>query len=226
MNPLNEIQKSQTKNLLIIALALIILLMTCNNKRNGHVILPQNTNTFTERKNQDGSVTTSQRQLIMSMSDAIRNNALQLEELKKIASQVHVRTETEIKEVEVPSPYPVEVLKIDTLNYLRMPAKFSTNKNGWFSLNTTLHKVGEDSAALTIDSLKVWNEYYVTVGYKTHFFKKDEPLVEVKNLNPYTSVTDMNNIVIKEKKGVFQKRGFWMALGSAITIGAISLGRK
>ena len=64
-------------------------------------------------------------------------------------------------------------------------------------------------------SLKILNESSVTIGYRKHGFLnlKSEPLVEIKNTNPYLKVSKISNVVIKNNKSIFSKKGFWFAIG-------------
>ena len=66
-----------------------------------------------------------------------------------------------------------------------------------------------------MDSIKIQNESSVTIGWRNAGFLglKKEPVVEIKNTNPYLSVSKMNNVIVKNKKGIFQSPYFWIGVG-------------
>jgi hypothetical protein len=66
-----------------------------------------------------------------------------------------------------------------------------------------------------MDSIRISNESSVTIGWKKCGFLnlKREPIVEIKNTNPYLDVTKMDNVVIKPKSGLFTKKSFWIGVG-------------
>jgi len=66
-----------------------------------------------------------------------------------------------------------------------------------------------------MDSIKIENESSVTIGWKRSGFLwlKKEPIVEVKNTNPYLQVTKMSNIVVKKSKSLFDSPIFWIGVG-------------
>jgi N-acetylmuramoyl-L-alanine amidase CwlA len=94
-------------------------------------------------------------------------------------------------------------------NSIIVPKGYSL-KNKWYTLDGKVRKEG-----LLIDSLSIKNESSVTVGWKNAGFLglRKEPMVEIKNTNPYLSVEKMSNVVVKKKKGLFQNPIFWIGVG-------------
>ncbi len=84
-------------------------------------------------------------------------------------------------------------------NFLRIPSSFS-KKNEWMSIYGTVNKKNT-----TIDSLLVFNKFDAIIGYrksgkKFSFLRKNEPIVELKSYNPYTSINYVNNVVVSSNK--------------------------
>lgn len=47
---------------------------------------------------------------------------------------------------------------------------------------------------------EVYNEYSATLGYKRKWFRKDEPVLSVVNLNPYTKNTQQIGLITNDKR--------------------------
>jgi hypothetical protein len=186
----------------------------------------------------DSSTLAQQTQTILTQDEAIRTGILKLEgDIKKVQSQVRQKQEISIEDIAVPfvpngyadtTGWAKRIKEgdrsdstIDSLlaNSVIVPSKFS-KEDKWFSIDGEVQKDG-----IKVDSLKIQNESSVTIGYKKSGFLglKSEPLVEIKNTNPYLSVTKMNNVVIKPNKNIFKSKLFWTGIG---VVGGIFLNSK
>lgn len=187
---------------------------------------------------QDSSTLAQQTQTILTQEEAIRTGILKLEgDIKKVQSQVRQKQEISIEDIAVPfvpngyadtTGWAKRIKEgdrsdstIDSLlaNSVIVPSKFQKDDK-WFSIGGEVQKDG-----IKVDSLKIQNESSVTIGYKKSGFLglKSEPLVEIKNTNPYLSVTKMNNVVIKPNKNIFKSKLFWTGIG---VVGGIFLNSK
>jgi hypothetical protein len=176
----------------------------------------------------DSSTMATQTQTILTQDEAIRTGILKLEgDIKKVQSQVRQSQEISIEDIAVPfvpngyadtTGWAIRIKEgdrsdstIDSLlaHSVIVPSKFK-KEDKWFSIDGEVQKEG-----IKVDSLKIQNESSVTIGYKKSGFLglKSTPLVEIKNTNPYLSVTKMNNVVIKPNKNIFKSKLFWGGVG-------------
>jgi hypothetical protein len=176
----------------------------------------------------DSSTLAQQTQTILTQEEAIRTGILKLEgDIKKVQSQVRQSQEISIEDIAVPfvpngyadtTGWAIRIKEgdrsdstIDSLlaHSVIVPSKFK-KEDKWFSIDGEVQKEG-----IKVDSLKIENESSVTIGYKKSGFLglKSTPLVEIKNTNPYLSVTKMNNVVIKPNKNIFKSKLFWGGIG-------------
>jgi hypothetical protein len=175
----------------------------------------------------DSSSMASQTQTILSQDEAIRLGLLKLEgDIKNVKSQVRTTQTINIDSVFIPYNSGIDtavwvkrikegqVTKelIDSLmnNSVVVPKEFK-KENKWYGIYGKVQKDG-----IMVDSLDITNESSVTVGWKNTGFLnlKKEPSVEVKNTNPYLQVTKMKNVVVKDKKGIFESKYFWIGIGA------------
>jgi hypothetical protein len=98
-------------------------------------------------------------------------------------------------------------------NSVLLPKSFRMD-NKWYGVHGQVKKFG-----VVFDSIKIVNESTVTVGWKRGGFLglKKIPVVEIKNTNPYLSVSKMDNVIIKPNKNIFDKKGFWVGVGILIS---------
>tara|TARA_B100000497_G_C7683105_1_gene413493 strand:- start:1687 stop:2364 length:678 start_codon:yes stop_codon:yes gene_type:complete len=165
---------------------------------------------FVEKLNENGEKIAEQEQVILSQRDAIALNLLVIEDLKKVKSQVTVRTITKIDSIYVPIIDTIERVSFDAtgLPFLKLPTKFGV-EDEWYSIYSTINTKG-----MWIDSLSLYNRQTITLGMKSNgFFKAPTPSVLVKNENPYVNVSSLKNIVIKNDTRFYDKKGFWYGLG-------------
>jgi hypothetical protein len=234
-------------NIIQIALCICIILLVfkaCQMNQEHERLLTQITayqvgeKAFKTKLLDDSSTLAQQTQTILTQEEAIRTGILKLEgDIKKVQSQVRQKQEISIEDIAVPfvpngyadtTGWAIRIKEgdrsdstIDSLlaNSVIVPSKFK-KEDKWFSIDGEVQKEG-----IKVDSLKIQNESSVTIGYKKSGFLglKSEPLVEIKNTNPYLSVTKMNNVVIKPNKNIFKSKLFWTGIG---VVGGIFLKSK
>lgn len=187
---------------------------------------------FETKRLKDSSTIASQSQTILTQREAFKLGLIELNgQIKKLQSQVKQVQEWAAQGIDVPyvpkgyadttgwmaklNAGDTSKAVIDSLraNSIIVPKDFEY-KSKWFNVKGTVKK-----NSVFIDSLSMSNESSVTIGYKKSGFLnlKKEPIVEIQNTNPYIQVKAMNNVVIKDKKGLFERKGFWFSLGAALT---------
>jgi len=165
---------------------------------------------FIERLNKKGEKIAEQDQVILSQKDAIAYNLLEIDNLKKIKSQVKITTITKIDSVYIPILDTLDRIVYDTVGIalLKLPTKFGLESE-WYSIFSTINKNG-----MLLDSLSLYNRQIITIGMKSNgFLKSPTPSVVVKNENPYVSVNSLNNIIIKNDTRFYDKKVFWLGVG-------------
>jgi hypothetical protein len=165
---------------------------------------------FIQKLNDNGERIAEQDQIILSQKDAIANNLLVIEDLKKVKSQVTIKTITKIDSIFVPIIDTVDRIVFDSqgLAFLKLPTKFGIEEE-WYSLYSTINNKG-----MWIDSLSLYNRQTITLGLKSNgIFKSPTPTVTVKNENPFVDVNSLKNVVIKNDTRFYDKKGFWYGLG-------------
>ena len=165
---------------------------------------------FIEKLNDKGEKIAQQDQVILSQKDAIAYNLLEIDNLKKIKSQVKITTITKIDSIYIPVLDTIERIVYDTtgLALLKLPTKFGLESE-WYSIFSTINKNG-----MLLDSLSLYNRQIITLGMKSNgFLKAPTPSVVVKNENPYVSINSLNNVVIKNDTRFYDKKGFWFGFG-------------
>ena len=167
--------------------------------------------------NDKGEKINEQEQLILSQKDAIAHKVLEIENLKKVKSQVIVRTNTIIDSVFIPfedswqneNQFDSLIGNIDTIkDYIYIPKSFSL-VDEHYSLFGNVIKSG-----VLIDSLRLDNALTLTIGMKSQgFLKKPKPIVLAKNSNPYFQTYSMQNVVIKNDLKWYDKKSTWFGIG-------------
>jgi hypothetical protein len=173
---------------------------------------------FIERENKKGEKIIEQEQIILSQKDAIAHNLLQIEELKKVQSQVIIETVTKIDSVFIPFDNAWQdenqfdtIIITDTIfeeNIIYVPKSFSLVEE-YYSISGNILKSG-----VLVDSLRFNNELSLAIGMKSQgFLKKPLPVVIAKNSNPFVETSSMQNIVIKNSLKWYDKKATWFGFG-------------
>ena len=207
-----------TNKILLVCLTLVFILvsqlLSTNAKLNDfkkHVIkFKDGEQYFIQKLNNNGERIAEQDQIILSQKDAIANNLLVIEDLKKVKSQVTIKTITKIDSIFVPIIDTVDRIVFDGqgLAFLKLPTKFGIEEE-WYSLYSTINNKG-----MWIDSLSLYNRQTITLGLKSNgIFKSPTPTVTVKNENPFVDVNSLKNVVIKNDTRFYDKKGFWYGIG-------------
>jgi len=224
----------QVVNIVLAIIIIILLLKGCEMSKEKNNLLTQMSayqlqeKAFKVKIQKDSSTIATQTETILTQDEATRLGLLKLDgEIKKVQSQVRQSQSIKIDSIEVsyvPNGYADTtdwVIKLhngdsskaicDSLiaNSVIVPQKFDL-QDKWYSVAGKVQKKG-----LLIDSLKINNESTVTIGYKNTGFLglRKEPIVEIKNTNPYLQVTKMNNVVIKDKFSILHSKLFWFLVG-------------
>jgi hypothetical protein len=178
---------------------------------------------FEVKRRDDSSTLAIQGQTIMSQKDAIALGLLELEkEMKQIQSQVKQKSTTTILEKQIPY---IPDGYADTSGLVRnengdvirkdsiaVPTRFQLEEK-WFKVDGYVKKDG-----LKIDSLKIPNKTVVSIGYQKAGFLNlsKDPVVMVKNENPYVSVDGLDNVIIKNKRPFWKNPLFTIGIGVAL----------
>lgn len=223
---------------LLIIWIIIFFLKSCSDNANRKQLEEQLTHFnlekqyFTVEKQKDSSTIAIQKQTILSQSVALKNGLIEINKLKDIQSQVKQEQKIKIDTIWVE----YQKSKIDSADWVKkimkdgisnknlldsfvknsilVPRNFNT-KNKWFELSGKVEKKG-----VMIDSFTIENKSTVTLGKRKYGFLKlkSEPVVEIKNTNPYLKTENVSNIIVKEKKNVFATKGFWFGVGAVAGI--------
>jgi len=181
-----------------------------NEFKNQIIKLKDGEQLFVEKINKQGEKIAEQDQLILTQKDAIAYNILEISNLKKVNSQVTIKTITKIDSIYIPIIDTVDRIVYDTtgIAFLKLPTKFGL-ENEWYSLFSTINRGG-----LLIDSLSLFNRQTITLGLKSNgIFKSPTPTVIVQNENPYVNISSMKNVVIKDNTRFYDKKSFWYGIG-------------
>lgn len=173
----------------------------------------------------NGETITRQEQNIMTLKQAKDLAEDEIKSLKalgvKNASTI-VWLTTENKRLKLEASYvtPPDTIVIPgpspdiSSTYLKVPAPFHYLNDPWIVIRGTVKSTG-----VTIDSTIVYSKPSITLGWSTGFLKKSKPIVVWKDKNPYTTVLDMNNIVIQSKPKFYQTPMWHRLEGAAILFG-------
>ena len=163
---------------------------------------------YIETIDENGNKIAEQEQIILTQTQAIENNLLEIERLKEVSAQVVVNTITQIDSVFVPFYVDTTITDSVDFDFIKVPQMFSL-QNEWYSLGGNIQKSG-----LLLDSLSFNNELTLTLGNRSNgFLKPTTPLVLVEYSNPYVSTTGLQNIVIQNDLKWYDKKGFLIGLG-------------
>ena len=168
---------------------------------------------FLKTINEEGGLILEQKQVILSQKDAINNNLLEINRLKKIKSQVKIISQIALDSVFIPFH---DTLYIDTSNkinnalnsFISVPRKFNIS-NMFYSFDGTVKKTG-----VILDSVRFNNQMTITFGLKSiGIFKKPTPVVDIEYNSPYINTKSLNNIVIKNELKWYEKKPVFFGFG-------------
>lgn len=159
---------------------------------------------FVQTLSKDKKVIAEQSQVILSQKDAVKENLLILNDFKKVKSQVKVITNTKYDSIFVP----YTITKNDTI-FKYQSFEF---KDEYFGIFGSAKQDG-----VLFDSVYFKNDLTLTIGNKSKgFFRKSEPIVQVKYENPYTTTTSMNNVIIQNDLKWYDKKRTWFVIGAGV----------
>ena len=170
--------------------------------------------TFKEKLEKDGTKIAEQEQLILTQKQAIDNDLIRIVKLRKIKSQVNVKTITKIDSVFIPFIVDSTQIVHDTIfvdssiTNISLPKKFRLTTE-WYSLGGKVKDRG-----VHLDSLRLYNDMTISTGLKSQgIFKRPKPVVLVDYQNPYVSTRNLSNITIKDELKWYDRKLFWFGMG-------------
>lgn len=180
-----------------------------SNHLNDHTLsLIQDSTAFEKRISQMGDSISIQRETLLSETQSKKVLEKEYQELKKIAQNTKVITQTEIKKVFIPVHDTVRIMERPEGLFMKLPQSFS-DSTAHFQFNSTLNESG-----LTINSLTIPNKTSVSIGMrKESFFRKAEPVVLVSHSNPYVSTVGMTNVTVDHRTPFYETKGFNIGVG-------------
>lgn len=219
--------------IIIALLAIIVLLLnrSCNQQQSYNNLLQQVSKYKLENKEyktqrlKDSSTIAIQEQTILTTKEALATGLLQIQkELRSVQAQLSARIDVAMKAKDIPfipkgyadttgsgiiRDTSGKIVKTDSIS---VPQPFRLEEK-YFLIRGTVEKT-----RLQIDTLFIPNKITATFGMqKTGFLKLgSKPVVTLKSENPYVDVSGFNNVVIKEKKKFYQKKGFWFGFGAVV----------
>lgn len=205
-------KKNLFMRLSVVVLTIIVILLVwdgCNQKARLSAYKKQiskltlSNQSFSERIDKSGKKIIEQDQLILSQKDAIKNNLLALNGMKKVQSQVRIQSIFKVDSIFVPY---TDTFIIEKTNY----------KSFGFALNNDKYSiVGKtQEGGILLDSISFNNNLNVTIGNKSQgFFRASKPIVEIQYENPYVNTKSVQNIVVKNDIKWWDRKGTWLTLG-------------
>lgn len=165
---------------------------------------------YLETIDENGNKLVHQEQIIMSQEQAISSGLLEIEELKKVSSQVSVVTNTIIDTIIV-SHVDTVVQEINGNSYLKLPQQY-VFADEYLNFKAEINKVG-----LSIDNITIFNETTITIGKERQgLFRPLKPVVKIKNTNTYMNTLEVRNIVIENKPDLLHDKRAWGVVGILI----------
>lgn len=211
---------SYRKSFYIAVAIIVVLLSLFIGKNNAYLDLQQTNNTITKSRDKMGREIVEQKQQVTNLKLALKQNLIEKEDwMKNIKSQVKIKQVTQIKEVFIPFHDTIEKMVYvdsnshDTSVYIKTPVRVAYAD----SFNYFGGRLLANGFAL--DSMGSLNKLRITITEKKQgLFKKPIPVVQVVSDNPKSEITDMQNVVIQEKKPFFQRYFFGVGLGAVLAI--------
>jgi len=209
---MNSNKKTFFMRLSVVVLTIIVILLVwdgCNQKARLSAYKKQISKlhfvnqSFVEKTTKNGKKIVEQEQLILSQKDAIKNNLLVLDGMKKVQSQVRIQSVFKVDSIFVPY---TDTFIIERNNY----------KSFGFALNNDKYsivgKTKEDG--ILLDSISFNNNLNVTIGNKSRgFFRSSQPIVQIQYENPYVNTKSVQNIIVKNDIKWWDRKGTWLTMG-------------
>ena len=157
---------------------------------------------FVQTISKDKKTIAEQSQVILSQKNALNEDLLILNGFNKVDAQVKVITQTKYDSVYVPYNITDTIYKYKSFAF----------KDEYFGI----YGIAKNDGIL-FDSVYFKNDLTLTIGNKSKgFFRKSEPIVQVKYENPYTTTTSMNNVIIQNDLKWYDKKRNWFILGAGV----------
>lgn len=151
-------------------------------------------------------------QTIVEFENLSKGLKEELKSYKEGASLVEATTNTVIRDIvlEVHDTIVVDYSRIDSSNcqYADSLIKEFQNKKFFYNFKDdwVAIKGSYSSNEVLLDTISMKNEFDVILGYKKEkWYKKRDPVVELKSYSPYTEVVYVNNVVTKDNRTGYQK---------------------
>lgn len=209
---MNNNRKNLFMRLSVIVLTIIVILLVwdgCNQKARLSAYKKQiskltlSNQSFSEKIDKDGKKIVQQDQLILSQKDAIRNNLLALDGMKKVQSQVRIKSIFKVDSIFVPY---TDTFIIEKTNYSSFG--FALNNDKYSIVGKTKEN------GILLDSISFNNNLNVTIGNKSQgFFRASKPIVQIEYENPYVNTKSVQNIVVKNDIKWWDRKGTYLTLG-------------
>lgn len=189
---------------------------------------------FVKKRASDSTVIATQNVLIVSQKEALESGMAKLSgEIKQLQSRIKIMQEIQANSIQIQyTPqknndslwWYVNSIKgdyrsgaVDSLlsHSILVPQTFSF-ADPWLKIAGKVNKTG-----ITIDNASFKNQLTASIGWKKKGFLglgKAKPILEITNSSPYADVSQVSNITIKENKNIFQRKGFWAAVGAAFAL--------
>lgn len=189
--------------------------------------------TFVTEINKQGDSLVSQKLVILSKDRDIEKQLLENSNLKRLNTQIKIKSETKIRDIIAKyggtpeDNFITETIHDtirDTIFVNPIGVKFGTPfsvVDPWYA---TSGKITVDG--IYYDSLSFNNDLTITVGRKREKWNKPmESYVEVQSKNPHMNITGLNNVTfVKDKEKIWSKPWFNLLIGTAagFTIGILA----
>lgn len=215
----------------IILLLLVVLfgVQSCLKTKESHKLQNElttqvynNKMSFTIVRQKDSSTIITQQQLIANKDAEIIKHIEKENGLKSVIAQVMIKTSYQVQKVAIPLTDSARVItkldtvagKIDTTNYLQVPARVQKIDSN-FQLDATILKDG-----LEVNYLRLPNTTTVTIGETKGLFKH-QSVVRIHQSNPYILTEDAKNVIVDQSSAKKQWGTFALGGGLVLTIDAV-----
>jgi hypothetical protein len=106
---------------------------------------------------------------------------------------------------------------------LKLPFAFNYNTNQWLTLDGKVVKTGIEFNKIAVrDSFSI---LYYEKKQGLWGLGKPQSVVKITSANPYTTIKDVENVVVRPKKRFYQRPSFWTIvgfIGGAVTVNKLA----